>query len=263
MISIVIPNYKKLELLYLVLDCLNRQSDKNFEVIVSDDGTPIDDLQRFVDTNSFEFPIKFIWQRDEGCRISKARNNGILQATSDLLLIMDNDIFLPFNFIKTIRHYEGRYNMNIISPIWSCVDMSDNDKMLKTDDRFTLIETLNSRLYHNTVFVAMWIISKDLVYEVSGFDELYDEYGYEDLDFRLRVDHFLEKNGKRSEILELPRHETPYVLHDHYKVRGIPSEHVRKRFEQVQISKIHTAKFGLDNLRTTISLVKNNNLEVI
>lgn len=254
MISIIIPNYKKLDLLKITLDCLNTQTDKNFEVIVSDDGTPIDDINNFININKFNFSLKVIWQRDIGCRISKARNNGILEANYDLFLIMDNDILLPPNFIEKIRRFEGMNYINVIPPIWSCVDMSDNDIMLKSSDRFSLIESLGSRLYHNEVFVSMWIISKDLLYAVNGFDELYDEYGYEDLDFRLRVDHFLEKNGRRSDILELHRHETPYVYHDHYKTRGIPSEHVRQRFDQVSSTKLHKSKFGLDEPRTIVRL---------
>ena len=77
--SVIIPYYKDLVALELVLTALNNQSAKNrFEVVIAeDDNDP--ETKIFLDKHkaSFQFEIQHVNQEDKGYRRSKALNNGI------------------------------------------------------------------------------------------------------------------------------------------------------------------------------------------
>ncbi len=98
MISIIVPIYnQKPKILKKCLDSIAQQTDKDFEVIVIDDGSdkevPIssDNVEspRW-NRGNFKFPIKVIRQEHGGA--NAARNRGFRESKGEFLLFCDSDV---------------------------------------------------------------------------------------------------------------------------------------------------------------------------
>jgi glycosyltransferase involved in cell wall biosynthesis len=92
-ISVVIPTYNRSERLSQTLAALAAQTlgASRYEVIIVDDGSS-DGTGDMVSTfaKNVPFEIRYLWQENQF--VGAARNRGILEARSNLVLLMDSDI---------------------------------------------------------------------------------------------------------------------------------------------------------------------------
>jgi glycosyltransferase involved in cell wall biosynthesis len=104
MISIVITTYNRPNALQAVIEGCFRQTDKDFEIIVADDGSG-DATRECVAALRARSPVplQHIWQPDEGFRAAMARNRGILAARGDYILMLDGDCIPLPNYIEQHR----------------------------------------------------------------------------------------------------------------------------------------------------------------
>ena len=71
----VIPTYNRAENLTLCLEGLLHQTNRDFDVVVWDDGSE-DDTRKVVADYSNRLPIVYGWHPHDGYRVSLARNCG-------------------------------------------------------------------------------------------------------------------------------------------------------------------------------------------
>ena len=84
--------YNKVDYLKLVLAGFERQTLKNFEFIIADDGSSEDVVSEIkIISSRYTFPVKHIWQEDKGFRKNKILNKAILESESDYLIFIDCD----------------------------------------------------------------------------------------------------------------------------------------------------------------------------
>lgn len=100
-ISVILSTYNQPEWLRKVLHGYMCQSYANFELLIADDGS--DDrtaavLKEF--QNLVRFPIKHVWQEDDGFQKTKILNKAILAAGGDYLVFSDGDCIPRFDFLK-------------------------------------------------------------------------------------------------------------------------------------------------------------------
>lgn len=98
MISIIVPVYNQADKLSKCLDSILRQSYKNYEVIVVNDGSTDNILERI---NNYELRFKnfkFINQENKGS--NPARNRGAGEAKGEYLLFCDADIVMASNMLE-------------------------------------------------------------------------------------------------------------------------------------------------------------------
>lgn len=102
-ISIVIPTYNRIARLRATLDALVRQTiDKAlFEIIVVDDGSE-ENIAGIVTELATTSHADLRYVRQKRAQAGSARNRGILEARSSLVLLMDNDILVS-------PHHVGRH----------------------------------------------------------------------------------------------------------------------------------------------------------
>lgn len=100
MIDIIIPNFNGLENLACVLKSLDSQTERDFKVIVVDNGST-DGSVNYVENN---YRDAILIKNDINLGFSKAVNLGIKHSLnsgiSDYILILNNDIELENNFIE-------------------------------------------------------------------------------------------------------------------------------------------------------------------
>jgi glycosyltransferase involved in cell wall biosynthesis len=95
MVSIIVCFYERLDHLRCCLDSIQLSSEYFDEVIITDDGsceTTVSELKKII--QSYDFPVRHIWQEKKGFRNAAARNNGIRHAKGDYLIFFDCDFLV-------------------------------------------------------------------------------------------------------------------------------------------------------------------------
>jgi len=111
-VSVIIAVYKDVAALELIFDSLSRQTYKNFEVVVAEDGNSeimAQSVQKARKTYSFE--IVHTTQEDIGVRKSKSQNNAIRASSGEYLIFIDGDCLLYTNFIENHVLLSGEKNI--------------------------------------------------------------------------------------------------------------------------------------------------------
>ena len=99
-VSIIIPVYNtKKEYLEECFDSINKQTYRDFEVIIVDDGSK-EETALFLDTYKNIENYKIFHKKNEG--VSTARNFGIEKATGDWLTFVDSDDYLKDNALEIL-----------------------------------------------------------------------------------------------------------------------------------------------------------------
>lgn len=95
-ISIIVPIYKiEKRLLTDCIDSLCKQTSKNIEIVLVDDGSP-DECGRICDEyGSYDSRIKVIHTENKG--VSNARNEGIRNSTGRYIMFVDGDDYLELD----------------------------------------------------------------------------------------------------------------------------------------------------------------------
>jgi glycosyltransferase involved in cell wall biosynthesis len=104
-ISIILSTYNRPDALRVVLNSLSYQDDKNFEIIVADDGSGEStkaEVDSFSGNHSY-LHIKHVWQPDTGFRLARIRNLAVLSATGEYIVFLDGDCVVPPNFVSSHR----------------------------------------------------------------------------------------------------------------------------------------------------------------
>ncbi len=95
-ISVIISVYKDIEALAIILESLNKQTVKEFEIIISEDGNS-DEIREFL--NSYKH-VKHYFQDDLGWRKNRALNSAIKNSTGEYLIFIDGDIVPYSDFVE-------------------------------------------------------------------------------------------------------------------------------------------------------------------
>ena len=102
MISILLATYNWPQALKLCLESLATQTDRDFEIIIADDGSTHSTTQ-LIDSYKDILPITHLWQEDEGFRKTKILNQAIATAQGDYLIFLDGDCIVQPDFVERHR----------------------------------------------------------------------------------------------------------------------------------------------------------------
>jgi glycosyltransferase involved in cell wall biosynthesis len=105
--SLIISFYNRIDYLKLVLAGLERQTFRNFEIVLADDGSNqnvVSEIESI--SKQISFPLIHIWQEDKGFRKNKILNSAIRVSSAGYLIFIDGDCIPHRNFIN--EHYKNR-----------------------------------------------------------------------------------------------------------------------------------------------------------
>jgi glycosyltransferase involved in cell wall biosynthesis len=233
LISVLLATYNWPEALSLSLQSLQQQSDKDFEIIICDDGSTSETkelIHQFQKTAHIN--ITHLWQKDDGFKKSAILNQGIQAAQGDYLIFLDGDCIVQKTFIAHHKKLAEKNYMVTGSRILCNQNFTDAvcKKGIWSEDFFSqdlmthffkkhinkvlpLIIQLPDhpwRKYSKFVWrrikgcnMACW---KEDALAIGGFDEALVGWGHEDADFvfRLYNQGIQRKSGAWStEVLHL------------------------------------------------------------
>ncbi|HAH23387.1 MAG TPA: glycosyl transferase family 2 [Prolixibacteraceae bacterium] len=206
-ISLIISTFNKPEYLFHCLKSITELKEFPDEVIIADDGSG-EETTQLIEQFKAQFPVPFIHirQEDEGFRLARNRNNGLLTSTGDYLIFIDDDLILHPLFIADHRHYamQGCFYCGSrvrIGPKKTAVLMKNHRNRISfwESDIQSRLSALRIPFLHKIItgpgytpnrlrgcHMAFW--KSDLI-SINGFDERYTSWGGEDSDIAMRMMH--------------------------------------------------------------------------
>lgn len=141
-VSVIIPFYNRLDLLFEAIESVLDQTYKNWELILIDDGSTDDihELLEFIKRDQ-----RIIYKRQDHKGVSSARNLGIKIASGDYIAFLDSDdLFLPEKLELQLRYMmENEYDVSHTS--YELIDRRTNE----------IIQTVHSAKFCGDVFPAI------------------------------------------------------------------------------------------------------------
>ncbi len=103
--SIIVPVYNRPDEVDELLDSLTRQTSKDFEVIIVEDGSATP-CKQVCDKYVGSLAIKYFMKPNSGP--GQSRNYGVERASGDYVLILDSDVVVPEGYLQAVDEELGR-----------------------------------------------------------------------------------------------------------------------------------------------------------
>lgn len=104
LISVIVATYNREDALDAVLRGLSRQRDRNFEVLVADDGSGPATAEVVAKWRAQTgFPLAHVRHDDDGFRLAEIRNRAILKSAGSLCIFLDGDCIPRPGFVAAHR----------------------------------------------------------------------------------------------------------------------------------------------------------------
>lgn len=213
LISVIVTTYNREDALDAALRALAHQSDRNFEIVIADDGSR-PDTTRLVETwrTRLPLPLKHVRHEHKGFRGGEIRNRGIRESSGEVCIFLDGDCLVRCDFIAAHRRLQepGWFvtgNRILLSPEltaavlgrgieaerWSSAALLQQrlhggiNRLLPTL-RLPLgpLRKLNSARWQGAQTCNLAVARRDLD-RVDGFDGAYTGWGLEDSDLVVRL----------------------------------------------------------------------------
>ncbi|MFA3784024.1 glycosyltransferase [Melioribacteraceae bacterium 4301-Me] len=107
--ALIISVYNRMDYLKLVLAGFENQTEKNFEVVIADDGSNkefVDELDKIA--LNYSFSISHVWHEDKGFRKNKILNEAIASTQSNYLIFIDGDCIPHSHFVEEHIKYASK-----------------------------------------------------------------------------------------------------------------------------------------------------------
>lgn len=98
--SVIVPVYNRPQEVKDLLDSLLLQENKDFEVIIVEDGSSIPCRAQTEDAKAKGLDVKYFFKENEGRSI--ARNYGIKEASGRYFIFFDSDCVIPSDYFKNV-----------------------------------------------------------------------------------------------------------------------------------------------------------------
>jgi len=237
-IGVVVSTYNQPRHLQRCLLTLEQQSQRNFDIVVADDGSTAE-TRRLVEqfARSSARPVRHVWHEDRGFRKTRILNKSVLATDAQYLVFIDGDCIAHPDFVRehALNSESGRYlNGSLIR-----LDKALSDRITEraivegnafrtawllqqgrqVDRRYLRLSLpygLRCRLNRATRTRLYWLGSNsscfrnDLV-AVNGFDNRFS-YGFEDGDFgnRLEMSRIMPKTVRWTAVVLHLWHAKPW-----------------------------------------------------
>ncbi|MBS3965237.1 MAG: glycosyltransferase family 2 protein [Methylomonas sp.] len=215
MISIIVTTYNWPAALDACLNSLQAQTDRDFEIIVADDGSTDDTRQLIARLQQqASMTIKHIHHDDQGFRAATIRNKAVAASQGDYLLFMDGDCIALPHFVARHRQLAqaGFFvpgNRCLLSRAYTQNLLKDRVALHSKSLLFLLGLRCHGHInrwlpllhipgqrwrywqperWQNAMTCNLGVWKSDFT-NVNGFDEHFEGWGYEDSDLVIRLIH--------------------------------------------------------------------------
>lgn len=224
LISVIIPVYNVEEYLHYAMDSLEKQTYKNFEIILVNDGST-DDSGKLCDEYSEEYSNVRVFHKENG-GLSDARNFGVQQAKGEFITFLDPDDYLEVYSLELLAGIQEMYDCDIVSTRVKATELYNvysNHYLI--EENFKNVVIMDRDVFLEEAFY-------DKVATVSACGKLYRKSILE-IPFpigRIYEDLYIisEHVGKVNKIVH-----TPIQIYNYYKRQGsiVNSKFTSKQYD--------------------------------
>lgn len=176
-ITVIIPVYNVEKYISKCLETILKQTYKNIEIILIDDGTKDNSGVICDDYAKKDSRIKVIHQENQG--LSGARNTGLKKATGDYIFFLDSDDFVDEKMLEEMLLALKKNNADIVE----CGTI-----YCKEDETYIKENTKNeAKVYKNEYQIKELISSGDIT--TTSWGKLYKRNLFKDFEFPLGKYH--------------------------------------------------------------------------
>nr|WP_295785366.1 glycosyltransferase family 2 protein [Rhodoferax sp.] len=223
LVSVVITTYNRSDSLLAVLAGLARQTDRNFEVLIADDGSRAEHRSSVLNAPLAQaLRATHVWHPDVGFTASRVRNRGVAASRGEYIVFLDGDCVPEVDFIARHKRLakpgffvngsrvllSSEFTTQVLSGAEQISGRSAwywlRQRALGNASKLTGLLRLPDMPWRNKkAFSWKGIRSCNLgcwrtdFERVNGFDESFVGWGHEDADFVLRLHNggVTRKNG--------------------------------------------------------------------
>jgi len=183
--SVIVPVYNRRDEVEDLLRSLSQQSDKDFEIILVEDGST-ERCEDIALRYASELDLRYFYKSNEGRSI--ARNYGLEHATGQYFVFFDSDCVIPPDYFKTLgRELANNYVSCFGGPDAASDDFTDVQKAIS----FSMTSLLTTGgIRGGKVQMEKFVprsfnmgYSREVYEKVGGFREMFSE----DIDMSTRV----------------------------------------------------------------------------
>lgn len=150
LISVIVATYNRPDALSACLRALEAQTDRNFEIIVADDGSDQTTGGMITEyARRMKIPLRHAWHPDNGFRLAEIRNRAIRISEGSYCVFLDGDCIPRPGFVAAHRA--------LMEPGW-----------FVTGNRLLLSERLTTRVLEQNLAVERWGVLRWLIQRVRG-----------------------------------------------------------------------------------------------
>ncbi len=222
-VSVVITTYNRSDALLAVLAGLELQTDRNFEVVVADDGSREEHRRVILESPvARELRLVHVWHPDVGFTASQVRNIGVVAAKERYIILLDGDCVPEVDFIAQHKALaQAGFFVNgsrvLLSPELTQRVLAGSEPVCGRSSCYWFKQRLLGRASKLSHLLRLpdgfWRLARKFSWKgirscnmglwrtdferVDGFDESFIGWGHEDADFVLRLHHsgVVRKNG--------------------------------------------------------------------
>jgi glycosyltransferase involved in cell wall biosynthesis len=255
-VSIIVPCYNRLENSQKCVDSLLNQNypTESYEIIIIDDAST-DQTQSYFEKLAYNFSnIKYFRNNQNFGRVL-TRNKGILESNGELVIFLDNDMIVNYDFIEAhvLAHknndYVSRAVIGKISYPLEAINNSNFGRYIQSralgyrsakDMRNVNINDLDSKFFAGGNSSCL----KSDVIKAGMFDVDFEKYGGEDEYFG----YSLKKKG-----VNIIYAENAYSLHNDFNVGP--------NFWKIKYNEI--GKYGISEFIKKNDYIKTSNINLL
>src|SRR5664280_2768383 len=215
-IAVIVTTYNRPDALALALEGYLSQKDKDFELMVADDGSTIETekiITYYQKKNLIN--IRHVWQEDKGFRDAAIRNRAIAETSADYVIFSDGDCVPLPDFVGQHKYLAEKnwfvagsrillssvFTLNVLKeqiPVYNWgMNQWITARIKKDINRLSpfislpisnLLRKVTPNSWNGVMTCNMAVSRKDLI-KVNGFNEDYVGWGLEDSDLVIRLLH--------------------------------------------------------------------------
>ncbi|WP_051199739.1 glycosyltransferase family 2 protein [Christiangramia echinicola] len=211
MISITIPTYNRAKFLPRAISSILNQSNQNWELIISDDGST-DDTEAVVGKYLSDPRIKYLKNSNAGA--TAARNSGVKVSTGDFITFLDSDDEAKPNWLEAFQK-EIENEAEVVCCGYEYLDHKGN--LIRENYPIDMGPLYNNRIGRFTNG-GVFLIKKEYFQKIGGYDENVKSGQHSEMAIRLFQildQNKIEIKNIYKPLIKVHVHQGPKIRSDH------------------------------------------------
>lgn len=176
LVSVVIPTYKRSDMLINAIESVKSQTYKNIEIIIVDDNDEDSEyrketkgkLKEYIELNE----IRYI-ENKKNIGGSLTRNRGIKEARGKYIAFLDDDdIFMPTKIEKQVKLIEENRDKGVGLVYCYCNGVDEKGNVLwENTNSYSGLPLYESMIYC-IASTSLWLCDRQMLLDIGGFKDM-------------------------------------------------------------------------------------------